>query len=305
MIANRPFYSYVGDDTKDSADWHPLPGLKREDADITIMFLAANSVSYRAPVYDPLFMATIKDNYTLDGEVVYQYKPDYLVRALACADQYQICNPHKDKCTPLTGKSLVLNNIAELDLSNFQNQTIMELGLALQMQATYFSVQTQGARALRAADTLISSSFIQIGLPPDQWMTEVTEWFRVSMARLQQTFVSYATGPNYMHSGMRFAPGSKDICGRQKIRSASGYVSFSVLGVSIILILGSILIFSALFLDLIVGVIMKYWNFNDHKHVQWVSRFLGLSLRFCIFSRHLVLSVLEVAGHHARRRTFI
>ena len=44
--------------------WIPLEALRREDADITIMFLNANSVRYSSPNSDPFFGANIY-NYTI------------------------------------------------------------------------------------------------------------------------------------------------------------------------------------------------------------------------------------------------
>lgn len=38
--------------------WKPIDALLRDDADISIVFFAANNITYTAPVYDPMFYAT-------------------------------------------------------------------------------------------------------------------------------------------------------------------------------------------------------------------------------------------------------
>ena len=267
MFAIRPFYSFSGE--KDEI-FRVIPELSRDDADVTIMFLAPNTISYRSPVYDPWFMATTKSNLSDERNTLQQYEADYYVRPLACADQYQFCNPGKNICTPLTGSHPATANIDSLLLSRLQNETFVDLNYALQMMSTYFSVHSRGAAALRASDT-VGADFIQVGLPADQWMTEVTEMFAVSMARLQQSVVTFATGPPYSHADMTFHPGFEDVCSGQMIRSARGHVSFSVFGVSVILIIGTMLILGALYLDIVVGILMRKKHYKDHKRVQWAQ----------------------------------
>ena len=91
------------------------------------------------------------------------------------------------------------------------------------------------------------------------------------MARLQQTIVDYATGPSQTHAGMEFVAGIRDACERQKIRSASGYTSFSMLGVLVILILGSGIMGTAMVMEIVVGFGMRKLSWKDHKRVQWAQ----------------------------------
>ena len=110
---------------------------------------------------------------------------------------------------------------------------------------------------------------MQVGLPNNQWTIEIANWFAVSMARLQLQTVEFATGPLYTYDGMHFVPGSKKACSRQKIRSAAGYTSFSIIAVSLILSIGGALIFTSLVLDTIVGYFRKTFKRNVHKLLQW------------------------------------
>ena len=59
------------------------------------------------------------------------------------------------------------------------------------------------------------------------------------------------------------------MCQNQKIRSRSGTVSFSVLGMAIILILGSFLITTSLALDSVMGFVRRKLHWKDYKSLQW------------------------------------
>lgn len=234
------------------------------------MFFAQNTVAYISPVLDPWFKATIPFNETdFDGNNYTEYQPDFWIGVLACADQFQFRNPVNGKSTPLTSQSFLSDEIGNLQYNKVQMATFLSLYYAVGTQITYYSVHSKGANSLRASDTLSGTDFIQIGLPDNQWMLEATEMFSVSMAKLQQQILNYATGPNYIHQDMTFIKGDKEICGRQKVRGISGYLSFSVLGVSIILILGCLLTFTPLVLDTLVGSIRRRLDWNDHKRLQW------------------------------------
>lgn len=107
----------------------------------------------------------------------------------------------------------------------------------------------------------------------DQWQIKVSGWFAVAMAKLQQLVVGYATGPAYVPAGTAVdKPSTKeeeDMCGQQVVRSVGGTLSFSVFGVAIILIVGAILIFLGLVLDIVVGWTRERLRRGMYKAVQW------------------------------------
>ena len=234
------------------------------DADVTIIFLAAK--------LDPWFKATISQSETDgNGNNFTAYRADRTLDILACTDQYQICNPATKHCTSLTGLLPLAQQVkAQLHLNPIQTDTVIDIYRTILGQLTYLSVDNRGASALRASDTLCST-LGQIGLPDNQWTIEVAGWFAISMAKLQQQVLDYATGPSTStrQDGLEFVPGSKAICQRQKIRSAGGYISFSVLGISIILVVGGLVIVTALLLDTVVGFLRRRYGWKDHKRLQW------------------------------------
>ncbi|KAL8965816.1 MAG: hypothetical protein Q9183_003673 [Haloplaca sp. 2 TL-2023] len=248
----------------------PIPALDRPDADVTIMFLAPNAVTYTSPVYDPLFRATLPYNITdLDGHNDTLYTADYWAGVLACADQYQFHNPMSGKSTPLTGRTKVLDDMVALEFNQLQQSTVISLYYTVGTSDIYYSVHTRGATSLRASDTLVGSDLTNVGLPDDQWTIEATEMFSISLAKLQQQVLNYALGPPNLYQDMEFINGSVDVCQRQKIRGIGGFLSFSVLGIAIILIVGGLIILISTFLDMAVGYIQRKFMWNDHKRLQW------------------------------------
>lgn len=114
-------------------------------------------------------------------------------------------------------------------------------------------------------------SIYQVGLPNNQWTIEIAYWFAISMAKLQQKVVDFATGPLYIDKNLQFVQGRPNSCGRQKIRNKAGYISFSVFGIFIIVGIGGILIFISLVLDSVVGYFRISFDWKDYKRLQWIS----------------------------------
>lgn len=234
------------------------------------MFLAPNSVIYKSPVLDPLYRATLPLDLTdSNGKNFTAYMQDFWVSVLACADRFQLRNPANGRSTSLTSSLYIGDEIESLRLSKLQSATYLSLYYSIWSSFTYYSVHSRGANSLRASDIVGGTDFFSPGLPDNQWQIEATEMFSVSMAKLQQQIIGYATGPTYFHEGLPFEEGDKDLCQRQKIRGVSGYLSFSVLGVSIILVLGCLIITTALVLDSTVGFLRRNFDWNDHKRLQW------------------------------------
>ena len=231
---------------------------------------------YQTANTDPVYAATIPESFPNgDGTNATYYTPDRLVSVIACTDQHQICNPRTDKCTPLTTSGVLLhsnNPFGELGLNSAQYTTALHFESLFQDLSAYSSVHSRGANALRASETLYNNNF-QTQIPVTQWMLEVSSWYAVSMAKLQQKILQYATGPAYIPEGYDLvAPMNKyeeQICKNQKIRSSTGTISFSVLGVGIILLVGSLLVVTQLLLESIMGFIRAKMHWKEYKSLQW------------------------------------
>ena len=163
---------------------------------------------------------------------------------------------------------------AKLGFNGAQLSTSLQMGLAIPGQTTYDVVNPRGPNSLLASEKVYDLR--SPGLPNNQWMNEVSSWFGISMAKLQQKIVQLATGPENIPEGATLkhlaseSKFTKHLCDNQKIRSSSGTISFSVLGVAIILVVGSLIIFTNLILDMLVGFIRRKTGWNDYKRLQWI-----------------------------------
>ncbi|KAL8924268.1 MAG: hypothetical protein Q9172_002741 [Xanthocarpia lactea] len=248
--------------------WTPIPELNRTDSDISLFILAPNSIRYEAPVKDPFFSANLPFDLG-EGETL--YVADHYLDVMACTEQHQYCNPVTSECTPLTAFHRLGHYLPGLRLNFPQRYTYQRLKLISLQNAIYQSVLSRGAQALHASETLVGT--LNKGLPDNQWHIEVSEWFSVSMAKLQQLVVQYATGPDEMPDGAILLPPSnqweQNMCENQIIRSQEGTLSFSILGVAIILVVGSILIFTSLVIDTVVGFLRRRLRRKSYKSLQW------------------------------------
>ena len=244
---------------------------RRTDAEVSLFLLASNSVLYEGLVNDPFYLATVPFHLTENGTDFAYYVSDRYVSVLGCTDQHQFCDPLRGNCTQLTTSALVFDEITTIGLNNVQVNTALRVGYSMLFLNTFYSVNSRGASALRASET-VNNGF-QIALPDNQWITEVSSWFAVSLAKLQQKTVQYATGSPSTSDALQLAgPLNKEqanMCKSQIIRSQSGTTSFSMLGISIILVLGGNLIMTSLVIDTLVGWIRRKFHWNEHKSLQW------------------------------------
>lgn len=60
-----------------SKNWNPVEALRRDDADVSIVFMRANSIYYDNMVHDPFFAAEECKTLTSDGVDLYYCNPNY------------------------------------------------------------------------------------------------------------------------------------------------------------------------------------------------------------------------------------
>ena len=199
------------------------------------------------------------------------YVSDDYVNVLGCIDQHQYCNPNNNKCSPLIGTENVLHEIRKLGMNKRQFAAVARIVTQQLMLSTYTSVFGRGSFALRASETVFELS--QIGLPNNQWMIEVSSWFAITVAKLQEIPIRWVTGPPYVPDGSKLIraslPEDIQMCKSQMVLSPGGTMSFSVLGIAIILIVGIFLMLLSLWLDSITGYVRWKLHCKDYKRVQW------------------------------------
>lgn len=266
---------------RDTGSFVPIPQLDSTVADVTLLFIAPNSVTYGQACYDPIFPATTFVNTTSLGTRVQYYDTDRYISLLGCTEQYRICNPVTNVCTDRLGlmqlQTTFNENDDRLSLNDLQNATAARTLLALQVSSIYYATFTRLGGALRATETL--HGLQQQYLPPTQWHIESGSWFDQGLARLQQRIQEYATGPNVVPIGSYLVrpnpdlfPGDKPwlaMCYSQFINDTTNTMSFSVVGLTVLFGLGLIIIASSLLVDTIVGWIQTRFNIGLHAWAEW------------------------------------
>lgn len=106
-------------------------------------------------------------------------------------------------------------------------------------------------------------SFLQSPLPNNQWAFELSSWFQVGLASIQQSVLEYATGPiDLGQTGAIVRPNASDtlgkrLCTSQSIRNSGQVQSFSILGMSLILGLGGLILIISWTMESAVGAIQR------------------------------------------------
>lgn len=194
---------------------------------------------------------------------------------MACTDQYQFCNPllpESTACTPLFGSHDAFTNIASISLNALQQTTASLIYYNLRPTSMYYSIYNRGAGALRAQEKVILLA--QSDITDTHWHTEVTSWFDTALAKLQRSVMSYAAGPEHVVPGSHIqkptGPLTSAMCYSQKISTSSDTVSFSVLGVAIILAIGILIIGIWLTLETAIGWVQRRYNWGDYRRLRWI-----------------------------------
>jgi hypothetical protein len=255
-----------------SSGWEPFPPLNRTDADVHLIVVAANSMVYEEPVDDPLFSAHLVSDVTYpgsDGQDVVFYEADSYARAVACADQHQIC--HGASCTPLTAYSQLVSG--SLGLNEVQGHVVERIKFATIFTGLAEVINGRSATALRASESALG--IFQLPLPANQWQIELSSWFGTGVVMLQNSLRDFASPTNIMpglYVRKPTDPIDLTMCLGQKTQLTNGTVSFSVLGLSIILIVGTLVIVASLVLETMVGwaglKTHQIWVMDDKFHLQ-------------------------------------
>lgn len=254
----------------------PVAEVNTTASDLSLLFIAPNTVRFTEKCYDPVFSAT---RYQMNGSYNTFWYADYFVSVVGCSEEYQICNPSNNKCTPKLGnyqlQQAMVANKDGLGLNAMQNATAYRLAIATTHSSIYYATFSRGAGALRAGETV--SQLSQAPLPSNQWHIEVGSWFDAGLARLQALTQEYVTNPANLVPGSyldRFeaTPGNAwwEACYAQYIKGSPGTTSFSVVGLVLLLAVGGIIILISLTIDTVVGYIQSKTGVGEHKRTEWL-----------------------------------
>ncbi|KAF7554654.1 hypothetical protein G7046_g6760 [Stylonectria norvegica] len=286
-VVGRPGYtldvvwSYPQNGSTYSSLFTPIKGLRRSDADVSIVFLNNNRMPIQGtdgPCRDPFFSATKKP---LDSTPSY-YWPDDPLTAIGCIDQYEFGDSNSRRWTGPMSLGDVTNAgpfIEEWGLSKRQAAAMITISWSLGQGGGIAPVIAGlNEEALWAKKYPGVFSGFQNPIPNDQWKKEVSHWFKIGLAKLQLGLVNVAAGPpdpslvgleNTLPK-LAGSAGAEDmismICNAQKVHNLefknyhlSGFVALAVIGGLLIIVPG-----------LVRWCIV--WGWGDREHVQsWIS----------------------------------
>ncbi|KAJ5726657.1 uncharacterized protein N7483_008014 [Penicillium malachiteum] len=238
--------------------WQPDPVMNQTNADITLMMLSQNDISYVERIDDPWITAQteIQTNSTIPGsnESLTLWLKSYDISLLGCVDQYQVCNPNMpgdSGCTTLGGLLDAANQayITKIKSLGFNSDQIVTISRFFDWpidMSMYSNVDGRGGSALN--DTF----------PQNQWQIEVSTWFATSLAKQQTAVLEWATTPkNLPSSGWHHTPPTisflRSQCHSQLVLRGANYENFSVLGLSITVALCGVIVILGLIIDTVVG----------------------------------------------------
>jgi hypothetical protein len=218
------------------------------DADVNLVFIQNNAL-YTGKVEDVLFKATTEYNKTQ----TILYSPDAPLAALGCKEQYKFCDD--SNCTTLSGIMPFENDI-QTYLSYSEEQLIMFeiLWRIFELTRLEIIIHYLDTRVLLADKQVLLVQPISAPLASDQWQQEVQNFFNTTMAMIQLLPIMRAVPPklpvtpNSTYDMLVTPPSevlSEEICHYQKIRTQS-FNSISVLGLSLIIGIGSLIIIISL-----------------------------------------------------------
>lgn len=198
------------EEARSYSEFQPIEELNRDDAEITLFFLAANNVLYTKAVNDPWFSAhRSAGNFTSVSQegVAQLFYADEPATVLACANQEQFCRPgsksHRSDgggepiCEPLMDGYDHGASVQSLWSDDEKMQRYMGWtydSYVLNSRSIRTIVRDLGIASLTTRFGLQNG--VQGPLPDNQWQNEVKNWFETSLANLQRLFVEVAHGPS-------------------------------------------------------------------------------------------------------------
>jgi hypothetical protein len=278
------FLNYQGDQAR---AFDPIPELQSTDSDVIIISLS-NHIAYRAAVNDPWFTAEnctgdTYGNYTDFSAVTSGCTATNTLSFLGCQERYQFCLYGDEHCTPLTGLYGISAAPEGSQGLNPTQQAIFKLSWKIAWAGQLnFQLGFIGRENLIALDYLWDAGFgfgASATLPPDHWHREVLNWMNTTLSLAQLSTLSFArvpefdVGPGVSAHKYVVAPNDtaeSQLCHKMKARSAQ-HTSFSVLGLSLTLFLGLLLIALNLILPKTVAYLQTRTGKGMHKRLEWIE----------------------------------
>jgi hypothetical protein len=283
-----------------SPDFIPIESLRVPNADLTFLLMENLAMYPFEAVVDPFFSANVKQPANPDiGIPTTYYTSNKIVSILACTEQYQFCNS-ADKCTPRAG-FITLNStkpaVSPLALNPVQKAIYDLVWTATSAGTIYATASSLGDQLLLARTALWGTeSKLSSPLPPTQWKTEVQNLHNISLASMQLNIVAHISPASLVETesdGIKLdivhgaTPEAQQLCHTQLVRS-DAHLSFSILGLNFILVLGCLIMFTSIVLDRFVCWLRRNappGSRNAARRNEWIGGELLQLLRSSLEER--------------------
>ncbi|KZL69549.1 hypothetical protein CI238_00764 [Colletotrichum incanum] len=267
---------------KNDTLWRPVEALSLNHRDITLLFIAPNSIIHLEPNDDPVFGANIRIEFD-DGDAA--YRPDRYVSPIACVDRHRICNPNNDICTAPQGGAETIQSARgqDIGLNAVQLATLDRIGFYFAASTFQHLIWTRTQSFLKAQELV--AELTQLTLPSNQWQVEMESLFADNLAKLQHYMLEYVTGPSLAVNGVvekaweraetssraqeDYRAAQEDMCHKQKIKGSQGTINFSAVGLSLFLGLGSVFIAFSYLLEFIAQFLQRITGLGVQKAKRW------------------------------------
>ena len=240
--------------------WKPNATITdRGDVAVSLIFIR-NPVLYSKPNYDPIFRAADR---TSAGDETF-YNTSTPVSILGCIEDMEFCNP-AGPGDPVCATAMDLDNENTLHLSETQLATLSRFDVSISAIGEIATFSSP----LASRSLVLGKQFSE--LPSTQWRQEVTRWFAMNLAAIQQTFVDSVTGPPDPVLEPYFVKieGASASCERQVVRNIIGFQNFNMQAIVIVLGLGSVVITLGLSIDAVVGLFQRHFLRSSDGWVSW------------------------------------
>ncbi|KAK3320521.1 hypothetical protein B0T19DRAFT_465342 [Cercophora scortea] len=267
------------------AEFIPIPGLQRRDAETHLFFLSPNQVMFNAPTTDLWYNSSQSEE--LSFVIPVRSSSDQSERRLwlaaeaasplGCASQMQICFsdlPAEQQCTPLSGFGDTSDAMKQLGVSN-SSTARFKWAWNTMVSADFAAinvVRTLGQQAMTSRYNLIDG-FQGGTLPRDQWQRDVQYWNAVSLATMQQSLLVAAAGDLFDYPEALDSPSNDEartLCADQKMISPN-HISFSLFGLAFIGVFGLLAIVVSLCLEPVVHCIQRRLKRDPYSRMEWFA----------------------------------
>ncbi|PVH97708.1 hypothetical protein DM02DRAFT_673935 [Periconia macrospinosa] len=276
----RAAFTYPGDRTT----FTPIQALDQSDGRLSILFMDAPETYHLNKVEDPWIYATKELNFTPSApnpeKNASLFISDDVPQAIGCTTQVYVCNPQlfeNQRCLSIFSV-IDDNEVSEIWPKTEDRMAVLgaagaPLGffsMALEPELFY---STPGVPSTLAGLTLFGAVQADY-LPADQWQKEMEYHFQVTLASIQNSMIDVMTGKAPWtplgSESCKNEDNCRKICGYQRVKS-TGFYSFSVLAIVIILVFGGILMLLAAFLDQILATLSHRYSRFVYPLLEWRS----------------------------------